>query len=74
MKAISILLLFLSCLAPVGAFANHSVPVRGHATKRGTYVAPSHRTSPDHTQRNNWNTRGNVNPYTGKKGTRTAKH
>lgn len=28
----------------------------------------------DHTQRNNYSSEGNVNPYTGKKGTRVPKH
>jgi hypothetical protein len=50
------------------------VRVRGHVTKKGKYVAPSHRTSPDHTQRNNYSAKGNVNPYSGKKGTKKLKH
>jgi hypothetical protein len=47
-----------------------SVSVRGYTTKSGTYVAPHQRTSPDSTKSNNWSTRGNVNPYTGKEGTK----
>lgn len=47
-----------------------SVSVRGYTTRRGTYVAPSHRTGPDHTRVNNWSSRPNVNPYTGKRGTK----
>jgi len=46
------------------------VRVRGYTTRRGTYVAPSRRTSPDHRRTNNWSSRGNVNPYTGRAGTR----
>jgi hypothetical protein len=46
------------------------VRVRGYTTRRGTYIAPSHRTSPDHTRANNWSSRGNVNPYTGRVGTK----
>lgn len=46
------------------------VRVRGYTTRRGTYVAPSHRTSPDHTRTNNWSSRPNVNPYTGRVGTK----
>jgi hypothetical protein len=31
----------------------------------------SHRaTNPNHTKRDNWSTKGNVNPYTGKAGTK----
>jgi hypothetical protein len=49
-----------------------STSVRGYTTRSGTHVNSYHRTTPDHTQRNNYSTRGNVNPYTGKTGTRTA--
>jgi len=46
------------------------VHVRGHfSPKRGTYVMPHYRTAPDHSRLNNWSSRGNVNPYTGKRGT-----
>ena len=65
--------LLLVLIASTLAFGS-DVIVRGHITKMGTYVAPSHRTSPDHTQRNNYSSKGNVNPYTGKKGTRVPKH
>lgn len=36
----------------------------------GTYVAPHFRTAPDRSFNNNWSTYPNVNPYTGKVGTR----
>lgn len=52
--------------------SSSSHAVRGYTTKRGTYVAPHHQTNPDHTQRNNYSTKGNVNPWTGKTGTRNA--
>jgi hypothetical protein len=48
--------------------------VRGYTTKRGTYVAPHRQTNADHTQRNNYSTKGNVNPSTGKTGTKSATH
>ena len=51
---------------------SHSV--RGYTTKRGTQVAPHRQTNPDHTQRNNYSTKGNVNPSNGKVGTKYAKH
>jgi len=44
--------------------------VRGHVTKSGTYVAPHRATNPDSSKANNWSTKGNTNPYTGKKGTK----
>jgi hypothetical protein len=48
--------------------------VRGYTTKRGTYVAPHRQTTADQTQRNNYSTKGNVNPSNGKTGTKYAKH
>ena len=57
-----------------GHSSSSSHAVRGYTKKNGTYVAPHRQTNPDHTQRNNYSTRGNVNPYTGKAGTRTATH
>ena len=49
-----------------------STSVRGYTTRRGTRVNSYHRTTPDGTQTNNYSTRGNVNRYTGKAGTKTA--
>jgi hypothetical protein len=46
------------------------VAVQGHVTKSGTYVPPHMRSAPDGTTANNWSTLGNVNPYTGKLGTK----
>lgn len=46
-----------------------STSVRGHVTKKGTYVQPHRRTNPDGSKTNNWSSKGNMNPYTGKKGT-----
>lgn len=55
-----------------GRGASHpaTVYVHGHTTRRGTYVAPHHRTAADHTRRNNWSHAGNLNPYTGQEGTK----
>jgi len=52
------------------SFAQGSHMVRGHVRKDGTYVAPHMRTNPNSTRTDNWSTRGNVNPYTGKEGTK----
>lgn len=52
---------------PVVAFADTSV--NGYFKKNGTYVQPHMRSSPDGYAGNNWSTRGNVNPYTGARGT-----
>lgn len=44
--------------------------VNGHFRRDGTYVEPHYCSTPDGNFRNNWSTRGNVNPYTGQWGTR----
>lgn len=44
--------------------------VRGYTKKDGTYVAPHKRTNPNNTQRDNWTSKPNQNPYTGKDGTK----
>lgn len=59
-----------SLLAPPSAEAKGSHSVRGHTTKKGTYVAPHRSTNPDRSKSNNWSSKGNVNPDTGKKGTK----
>ena len=46
--------------------------VRGYTKKNGTYVAPSHATNPNGTKKDNFSSKGNVNPYTGKAGTKDA--
>jgi hypothetical protein len=44
--------------------------VGGYVNKNGTYVAPHYQSPPDASKLNNYSTKGNVNPYTGKQGTR----
>jgi hypothetical protein len=51
--------------------SSSSVHVRGYTRKDGTYVQPHRRSAPDGRKSNNWSTRGNVNPYTGKPGTQS---
>lgn len=48
------------------AFADSRVG--GYATKRGTYVEPHYKSSPDSSRSNNYSSKGNFNPYTGKRG------
>jgi hypothetical protein len=57
-------------LAPTLAEAKSSHRVGGYVTKRGGYVTPHRATNPDRTRLNNWSSKPNVNPYTGKAGTR----
>jgi hypothetical protein len=44
--------------------------VHGYTKKDGTYVAGYKRTTENHSKFDNWSTKGNVNPYTGKAGTK----
>lgn len=45
---------------------------RGYIKRNGTYVAPSYATNPNRTKLDNWSTKGNLNPYTGKTGSKPA--
>lgn len=64
------LALGLLALAPVSATAQSTHSVRGYTRANVTYVAPHMQTNPNGTKLDNWSTRGNVNPYNGKEGTR----
>jgi len=44
--------------------------VSSYTSRNGKYVAGHDRSSKDHTKSNNWSTKGNVNPDTGKRGTK----
>ena len=57
--------------SPGSSGGSHSV--RGHVKKDGTYVAPHNATNPNNTQRDNWSSKPNVNPYTGKEGVKEPK-
>ncbi len=46
-----------------------AVRVRPHFRRDGTYVPGHLRTDPDGNKFNNWSSRGNQNPLTGKPGT-----
>ena len=58
---------------PASSLAAGDHAVRGYVTKKGTYVAPSRATNPNKTQRDNYSSKPNVNPYNGKQGTREPK-
>jgi hypothetical protein len=49
---------------------SHSV--KGYVKKNGTYVQPHNATNPNQTQKDNWSSKPNVNPYNGKPGTKEA--
>jgi len=46
------------------------VYVQGYYRSNGTYVQPHYRSNPDGYFYNNWSTYPNINPYTGRMGTR----
>ena len=46
----------------------NSTYVNGYHKSNGTYVKGHYRTKPNYTNRDNYSTKPNVNPYTGKKG------
>ena len=62
------LLLIAALTFSVNTFAAKSV--RGYTKRDGTYVSPSHRTASNKTQKDNYSSKGNHNPYSGKKGTK----
>lgn len=45
---------------------SHSI--KGYTKKDGTYVAPAHAKNPNTSKFDNWSSKGNTNPYTGKEG------
>jgi hypothetical protein len=79
-RGINLLMLCLSiCLIslPVSAKKNSdsqggSHAVKGYFKKDGKYVQPHRATNPNQTQRDNWSSKPNVNPYNGKPGTKEA--
>lgn len=66
MRKIATAITFVLMASTVSAAGSHSR--KSHIRKDGTYVSPSRATNPDHTRANNYSHKGNVNPYTGKKG------
>lgn len=68
MKKTLCLTLLVIFLVPSISFAK-TVRVKSSFTKAGSYRPAHVQTSPNRTKADNWSTKGNVNPYTGKKGT-----
>lgn len=78
MKFDFIFLVLIFLFSPVihakstGSGSGGSHAVKGHVKKDGTYVQPHHATNPNQSQKDNWTSKPNVNPYTGKPGTKEA--
>ena len=56
-------------IALAGPVMAKEVSVRGYVRSDGTYVQPHQQTAPNDTRQDNWSSKPNVNPYTGKQGT-----
>lgn len=67
--------LLLICLLAIltGSFKAQPTRVKGYRKKNGTYVAPHMKTKPNNTEKDNYSSKPNVNPYTGKKGKKRGK-
>lgn len=65
---LSVLSLFLLGFS-VSSVEAKTIKVKGYyKSSTMKYVAPSYRTSPNKTKFDNYSTKGNYNPFTGKKG------
>ena len=62
MRLLIAFVLTISCCVAVAK------PTRGYIKKDGTYAQPHQKTEPNKTKDDNYSTKGNTNPYTGKKG------
>jgi len=63
-----LLIALLGLVMLIGTVA-HAEYVNGYTRSNGTYVQGYNRTSADSSLYNNYSTRGNTNPYTGRAGT-----
>jgi hypothetical protein len=67
MKALMILTAAAVVALPAAAAKGHAV--KGYIKKDGTYVAPTIATNPNSSKVDNYSSKGNINPMTGKQGT-----
>ena len=68
-KYIVIAFIAFSIIFTDSAFSLNDQYVRGYYRQNGKYVKPYRRTYKNDTFNDNYSTRGNINPYTGKWGT-----
>lgn len=69
MKKISLFLIVAGILISFNIVEAKTISVRGYyKPSTGRYVAPSFKTSPNRTKIDNYSTKGNYNPFTGKRG------
>lgn len=70
---IKVILIAAALLAAGTAMAADDHAVKGYTKKDGTYVPPHRATNPNATETDNYSSKGNTNPSTGKEGTKTPK-
>jgi len=68
MKQIFTILFFFAFLFSFAQTNPNHVYVSGYYRSNGTYIKPHYRTAPNSTNRDNFSTQGNTNPYTGQTG------
>lgn len=68
LMAVLILALSITIYSPIISEARKDTRVKGHVKKGGKYVTPHNRTSPNKNKLDNYGTKGNMNPNTGKVG------
>lgn len=61
-----LIVIFVVSFSSIAAAAER---VNGYFRSNGTYVQPYYRSTSDSNAYNNYSTKGNINPYTGKEGT-----
>lgn len=69
MKKIVLLILVVCFTFGIVSAEARNVRTSGYMRKNGTYVAPSYKTSPNKSKFDNYSTKGNSNPYSGRRGT-----
>jgi len=73
MNRLKNILILIGIFTAQNAFSGGHHKVRGYVTKKGQFISPHNQTNRDKSKINNWSTRGNVNPYTGKPGKKKLK-
>lgn len=73
-KFLSVLLVMAILIGTIGFATVSNVDaaqrVRGYYRKNGTYVQPYFRSDRNSSKWDNYSTKGNINPFTGKRGTK----
>ncbi|MCL2473554.1 MAG: hypothetical protein FWF23_01410 [Alphaproteobacteria bacterium] len=68
MKKISAAFALFALMMTIASVSYADTYVNGYTRSNGTYVEGHYRSDANDTKADNWSTRGNTNPYTGKKG------